>query len=149
MTGIAGNNEVVNSRQFDYPLERVFAAWTTPEQLARWWGPKGFTNTFHEFDLRPGGQWRFVMHGPDGKDYPNHSEFVEIVPHERIVIRHLNAPEFEATATFEQSDGKTTLIFRQVFKKPDVVEQARTFLLEANEQNFDRLNDLLAELSIK
>ncbi|CAH1194266.1 hypothetical protein PAECIP111892_01521 [Paenibacillus auburnensis] len=148
MTGIEGNNEVMNSRQFNYPLERVFAAWTTPEQLARWWGPKGFTNTFNEFDFRPGGQWRFVMHGPDGKDYPNHSEFVEIVPHERIVIRHLNAPEFEATATFEHSDGKTTLTFRQVFKKPEVVEQARTFLQEANEQNFDRLNDLLAKLSI-
>ena len=51
-----------NSRVFDAPRERVFRAWTDPEHLKQWWGPKGFTNTFHEFDMRPGGHWRFVMH---------------------------------------------------------------------------------------
>jgi len=62
-----------NSRVFDAPRERVFRAWTDPEHLKQWWGPKGFTNTFHEFGMRPGGHWRFVMHGPDGVDYKNHS----------------------------------------------------------------------------
>ena len=60
--------EIVSIRVFDFPRELVFNAWTDPEHLVHWWGPKGFTNTFHEFDLRPGGIWRFVMHGPDGRD---------------------------------------------------------------------------------
>lgn len=145
MTAFVGENEIVNSRQFDFPREAIFNAWTIPEQLARWWGPKGFTNTFHKFDLRPGGHWRFVMHGPNGVDYPNHSVFEEIVPCERIVIHHLNEPDFRVTATFEEAEGRTTVTFRQVFVKPAFVQQAKAFLTEANEQNFDRLNELLVE----
>ena len=63
--------EIVTTRVIDAPRERVFKAWTDPEHLAQWWGPKGFTNTFQEFDMRPGGAWRFVMPGPDGVDYKN------------------------------------------------------------------------------
>ncbi|MFD1176492.1 SRPBCC family protein [Paenibacillus puldeungensis] len=147
MTPIVGKNEVINSRKFDFPLELVFKAWTTPEQLARWWGPKGFTNTFEEFEFTPGGHWRFVMHGPNGVDYPNHSVFEEIVPLERIVIRHLNTPEFLLTATFEGIDGVTKVTWRQQFMKSAAFNQAKSFLAEANEQNLDRLNDLLSECS--
>lgn len=146
MTGDIEENEVINSRRFNYPREAVFGAWTNPEQLARWWGPEGFSNTFHEFDLRPGGEWRFVMHGPDGKNYPNHSAFEEIEPFERIVIHHLNEPEFQVTAIFQDSNGGTTVTFRQVFVNPTFLAGARPFLMEANEQNFDRLNELLIEL---
>jgi len=71
MTSSIGANEIVSSREFEAPRELLFQAWTNPDLLARWWGPKGFTNTFHEFDMKPGGTWRFVMHGPDGVDYPN------------------------------------------------------------------------------
>jgi len=145
MTAILGRNEVINSRLFDYPRESVFKAWTTPEQLARWWGPKGFTNTFHEFDLRQGGHWRFIMHGPNGVDYSNHSAFEEIVPLERIVIQHLNAPVFRLTATFEEIDCQTKVTWRQLFKESAAFERAKSYLIEANEQNFDRLNDLLAK----
>ena len=67
------DREIVTTRLLDWPRERVFRAWTDPAHLARWWGPKGFTNTFHEFDLRPGGLWRFVMHGANGADYQNKS----------------------------------------------------------------------------
>lgn len=63
--------QIVSTRVFDFPRDLVFGAWTDPAHLAHWWGPKGFTNSFHEFDLRPGGNWRFVMHGPDGVDYRN------------------------------------------------------------------------------
>lgn len=145
MTPIEEENVVINSRIFDFPREVVFKAWTTSEQLARWWGPKGFTNTFHEFDFISGGQWRFVMHGPNGVDYPNHSTFEEIVPLERIVIRHLNTPEFLLTATFDEMDGQTKLTWRQQFMKWAAFEQTKSYLNEANEQNFDRLNDLLTE----
>jgi uncharacterized protein YndB with AHSA1/START domain len=73
------DREIVTTRVFDAPRELVFKAWTDPDHLAQWWGPKGFTNTFQEFDMRPGGIWRFVMHGPDGVDHKNKSVFVEVV----------------------------------------------------------------------
>lgn len=144
MAAIAGENEVVNSREFDYPRNAVFGAFMDPERLARWWGPKDFTNTFQEFDFRPGGQWRFVMHGPNGTDYPNQSEFAEIVPGERIVLNHLNTPEFQLTISFAETAGRTTLTWRQRFAHAAAFERARSFLIEANEQNFDRLNAVLA-----
>ena len=83
------------SRSFAAPRDRVFRAFTAPAQLARWWGPKGFTNTFHEFDLRPGGDWRFVMHGPNGADYANDNVFVEVVKPERVVFDHVSRPPFQ------------------------------------------------------
>ncbi|MDG0811390.1 SRPBCC domain-containing protein [Cohnella rhizosphaerae] len=99
-------NELATSRDYRFPRALVYEAWTTPEWLARWWGPKGFTNTFDVCDITPGGEWRFTMHGPDGKTYPNVSAFVEVVPQERIVIDHLSGHQFRVTATFESiADG--------------------------------------------
>ena len=68
------------SRQLDAKPEAVFAAIRDPVRLARWWGPDGFTNSFAVFEFKPGGRWQFVMHGPDGANYPNQAEFAEIVP---------------------------------------------------------------------
>jgi uncharacterized protein YndB with AHSA1/START domain len=147
MTAMMGDNEIISSREFDVSQELMFQAWTTPELLARWWGPAGFTNTFNEFDLRPGGTWRFVMHGPNGVDYPNHNVFAEIVPSERIVLDHLSNPEFRVTATFENLEGRTRLTFRQRFKNKEEFERMKTFCAEANEQNFDRLGTVLAGLT--
>ncbi|GIP22160.1 SRPBCC family protein [Paenibacillus sp. J22TS3] len=144
MAAIIGNNELISTREFDYPRERVFEAWTDPDQLARWWGPNGFSNTFHEFDLRPGGTWRLTMHGPDGTDYANHNRFEEIVPSERIVIRHLPGHEFQLTAIFEELDnGRTRMTFRQLFMDAADFEQSKKMCAEANEQNLDRLNAVL------
>ncbi|TVY11794.1 SRPBCC family protein [Paenibacillus cremeus] len=147
MAATIGENVVINSREFEVPRELVYQAWTTPELLARWWGPNGFTNTFHEFDLRPGGEWRFIMHGPNGVDYPNHIEFVEIVPQERIVLKHTSSPEFQVTATFEDLGGRTKVTFRQQFMHAKEFEQAVKYCVEANEQNFDRMGELLKEMS--
>lgn len=147
MKASIGANEIISSREFDAPRELVYKAWTTPELLARWWGPKGFTNTFHEFEFKPGGEWRFVMHGPNGADYPNHSVFIEIVPLERIVFNHLTGPEFQVTATFEDLDDRTRITFRQLFKHTAEFEQAKTYCVEGNEQNFDRLSELLSGLT--
>lgn len=69
------DREITISRVFNAPRELVFRAWTEPQHLAQWWGPKNFTNTFHQFDPRPGGDWRFIMHGPNGTDYPNYSVY--------------------------------------------------------------------------
>lgn len=110
-------------------------------------GPKGFTNTFHEFELKPGGTWRYDMHGPNGVTYPNHSVFVEIVPLERIVINHLSSPEFQITATFTELEERTLVTFRQSFKKTEEFVKAKTCCVEGNEQNLDRLGELLSEIS--
>ncbi|MEI9810777.1 MAG: SRPBCC domain-containing protein [Bacteroidota bacterium] len=72
------------------PVELVWEVWTNPEHIANWWGPKGFTNTIHIMDVAEGGEWRLTMHGPDGKNYPNKSIFLEIVQDKKIVFRHFN-----------------------------------------------------------
>ncbi|MEC0245166.1 SRPBCC family protein [Paenibacillus chitinolyticus] len=140
-------NELVTTREYDVPRELVFRAWTTPELLARWWGPKGFTNTFHECDIRPGGTWTLTMHGPDGTDYPNRSVFVEVVAPERVALDHLSGPEFRLTGTFEDLDGRTKVTFSQRFKLKEEFEAAKPYCVEANEQNLDRLGEVLAELA--
>ncbi len=140
--------EIVSTRMIDAPRELVFAAWTDPAHLAKWWGPKGFTNTFEMFDCRPGGRWTFVMHGPDGVDYPNACEFVEIVEPERIVFRHLEPMHhFRVTATFEDQDGRTKLTFRMLFDDATERDRIHDVVMEANEQNFDRLEAELAAMT--
>lgn len=142
------DREIVATRVLNVPREMVFRAWTDPEHLKHWWGPKGFTNTFHAFDLRPGGLWRFVMHGPDGVDYQNKSVFVEIVKPERIVFQHLKPMHrFQMTMTFAEQAGKTRLTWRMLFESAEECAKVKTFAAEANEQNFDRLEAQLAKMS--
>ena len=134
------DREIVSTRVLDAPREVVFRAFGDPRMLARWWGPKGFTNTFHEFDLRPGGAWRFVMHGPDGTDYHNATDFIEVVRPERIVFRHLKPMHrFQMTMTFAEEAGKTRLTWRMRFDSAAELERVKGFVPAANEQNFDRL----------
>lgn len=133
------DREFVHSRLIDAPRERVFRAFSDPVHLARWWGPTGFTSTFHTFDLRPGGAWRFVMHGPDGVDYPNESVFVEVRAPERIVFEHNSGHHFRMTITFTEDGGKTLVGWRQVFDTAAERQRIANFVTEANEQNLDRL----------
>src|ERR1700749_3676732 len=79
---------IIGTRVFDAPRDLAFSVWPDRKLRAQWWGPNGFTTTTSSFDMRPGGVWRFVMHGPDGRDYQNRVTFEEIVPPERIVYRH-------------------------------------------------------------
>ncbi len=139
------DREIVTTRVFDAPREVVFQAWTDPDRLAQWWGPKDFTNTFQEFDMKPGGTWRFVMHGPDGVDYKNESVFVEVVRPERIVFQHVSGPRFQLTASFAEQAGKTRLTWRMLFESAAECDRVKTFAVEANEQNLDRLVAQLAQ----
>src|SRR2546430_11151240 len=82
---VTSDREILLTRVFDAPRELVFKVWTDPEHVGRWWGPRGFTNTIHEMDVRPGGVWRFTMHGPDGVDYLNRIVFIEVARPERLV----------------------------------------------------------------
>jgi len=120
---------IVGTRVFDAPRELVFSAFTDPKHLAQWWGPTGFTTTTHSFDFRVGGVWRFVMHGPDGRDYQNRVIYEEIVRPERLVYRHtgdedVEPVQFSQTLTFEDlGNSKTRLIWHGVF--PSAAERDR------------------------
>jgi len=138
------DREIVNTRVFDDSHERLFRAWTEPVELTRGWGPQGFTTTFHEFDLRPGGAWRFTMHGPNGVDYPNHSVFREIVAPECIVFDHVSGPKFRLIAILAEEEDKTRLVFRMLFETAAECAKVKGFASAANEQNFDRLEAHLA-----
>lgn len=128
-----------HSREFPVPPQAVFAAIQDPARLARWWGPDGFTNTFHTFEFRPEGLWLFTMHGPDGANYPNESKFLEIVPHTLVRIQHTNLPHFELTMTLEPTATGTLLTWVGEFENQEFAEKMRGFLESANEQNLNRL----------
>ncbi|MFP5113969.1 SRPBCC family protein [Bacillaceae bacterium C204] len=142
-----GEKETVITQIFDAPRELVYQAWTQPENLAQWWGPKGFTNTFKEFDLRPGGTWEFIMHSPDGADFPNKSVFVEIVKPNRVVLNHVSGPHFQITATFEEHAGKTKFTFRQSFETEREFAKVKSFAIDGNKETIDRLEAHLEVMS--
>src|SRR5687768_17075927 len=96
------DKELVVTRLINAPRDIVFKVWTDPEHIKHWWGPDGFTSTIYEMDVRPGGVWNYVMHGPDGTDYKNKSVFVEVTEPERIVFDHVSAPKFLTTVTFSE-----------------------------------------------
>lgn len=133
----------LTSRLLDAPRSRVFEAFRDPARLARWWGPKGFTNTFALFEFHAGGVWRFTMHAPNGGDFPNESVFREIEP-EKIVIEHVSGPHYLLTITLAEESGKTRIGWRQVFDSVAIREQLSKLVAEANEQNLDRLEAELA-----
>lgn len=133
-------NEVVTRRAFNTAVENLFAAWATPEQLKKWWGPDGFTNTFETFEFRSGGNWRFTMHGPDGKDYWNESVFEEIEINRRIVFFHISEPCFRAEVSFEENkDGTSGLSWKMIFQDEKVYRALKDFVALKNEENLDRL----------
>ncbi len=145
---ICPDREYVCSRVFDFPQEQVFRAFSDPEQLAKWWGPDGFTNTILKFDFRVDGDWHLTMHGPDGTDYRNESVFVEISEPKRIVFDHLRTMHrFLMTMTYFEFEGKTRLTWRQRFESPEEWEKVKAFVPAANEQNFDRLEEHLGNKS--
>lgn len=126
------------SRAFAAPPEAVFAAFSTPERLARWWGPDGFSNTFEMFEFKTGGLWRFVMHGPDGANYPNESTFVSIEPNRGVVVRHLSQPHFTLSISLEPTATGTNVTWEQAFESPEVAASIKHIVEPANEQNLNR-----------
>ena len=118
------DREIVTTAVIAAPRARVFEAWVDPVQMVQWWGPNGFTTTMQEMDVRPGGVWQFIMHGPDGVDYKNKSIFEEIVTPERIVFSHLSGPAFRMTATFDEGGGRTTVTMQMVFESTKERDQA-------------------------
>ncbi len=116
---LVGDREIAAVRVFDAPRDLVWKLWTEPEHIAQWWGPKGFTTTTYSMEVKPGGVWRFVMHGPD-RDYQNKITYLEVVKPERLVYKHGGDKEvepvnFEVTVTFAEQGGKTKIAMRMVF----------------------------------
>lgn len=147
------DREILISRLLNAPRELVFKAWTDPEHVAQWWGPTGFTNTIHEMEVKPGGVWRFIMHGPDGRDYPNKIVFIEVVKPELLVYRHAGDADtepvnFYVTVTFEKQGDKTMLTMRMVFESAAELERVdREYgAIEGAKQNVDRLEEYLTKM---
>ncbi|PJI97880.1 uncharacterized protein YndB with AHSA1/START domain [Acidovorax sp. 69] len=126
---------------------QVFTAFSQPQLLARWWGPEGFSNTFEQFDFRPGGRWVFVMHGPDGANYPNGSRFRRIEEDTLVVIDHVVAPLFTLTVRLTpHGEHHTHLAWAQAFESAALADKLRALVVPANEQNLDRLQTVLSTL---
>lgn len=129
---LVGDREIVAVRVFDAPRSLLFKVWTDREHVGRWWGPNGFTTTTFNMDVRPGGVWRFVMHGPDGRDYQNKVTYLEVVEPERIVFQHGGSADecgpvnHTTHVTFEDLGGRTKLTMRMVF----VSSKARDFVVK-------------------
>ncbi len=144
------NREIVTTRIFQAPPERVFEAWSKSENLEKWWGPQGFTTTTHAFDFRPGGMWKHTMHGPDGVDYPNRLVYDEITDAKRIAYSHHGGidgvqAQFRQTVTFVTRGDKTELTMRMVFRtaaERDAVEQ-KYGAVEGAKQTLARLGEHL------
>ncbi|MBI5058510.1 SRPBCC domain-containing protein [candidate division KSB1 bacterium] len=144
------DREVVTSRLIRAPRELVYKAWTDPQQAVKWWGPRGFRTTSHESDIRPGGVWRYTMHGPDGRDYPNRARYLELAPPERLVYIHDDGHDessgFHVTVRFEAVDGGTLLTMHAVFataaRRDFVVTEHNA--IEGAKQHLERLAEHLA-----
>jgi uncharacterized protein YndB with AHSA1/START domain len=151
-TPATSDREIVVTRIIEGPRPLVFEAYTDPRHLSQWWGPDGFTTTTRAFEFRPGGVWDFVMHGPDGIDYPNWIEWREIAPPERLVFLHGDRRDdpqaFVSTVTLMERDGATEVTMRAVFKtkaqRDEVVE--RYHAIEGGKQTLGRLAVYVATL---
>ncbi len=146
------SNEIRIVRVYDAPLDAVWDAWTDPEQVAKWWGPRGFTITTHSKELRPGGIWHYTMHGPDGTDYPNKTLYHEVEEHAKLVYDHggndERAPLFRVTALFSEVDGKTTLDMTMTLPTPEAAEEIRQHIKQASgHSTWDRLAEYLEKES--
>jgi uncharacterized protein YndB with AHSA1/START domain len=149
-TATVSDREIVITRVFDAPRDLVFQVWTDPQHVGSWWGPTGFTTTTHEIDVRPGGVWRFIMHGPNGVDYPNKIVYLEIVKPERLVYDHGDdgdLVQFRVTVTFADQDGKTRLTMRSLFASAAARDRVVTeyHAIEGGNQTLDRFGEHLAK----
>lgn len=146
--GHTANRELTMERLLNAPISLVWQVWTEPEHIKNWWGPNGFTNSIDTMEVKAGGNWEFVMHGPDGTDYKNKSRFIEVVKPNRIVYEHINAPKHKTTITFIEQGNKTLLHWHMLFESAEQREQVvKTFKAdEGLKQNGEKLEVYLQQL---
>lgn len=148
-----GDREIVISRTINAPRELVFEVFTEVRHLSRWWGPEGFSITTRAFEFRVGGAWDFVMHGPDGTDYQEWISWTEIVPPERIALRHGerrgDPNAFESVLTFAPAGAPgrtpggaaTRIEMRTVFPTKELRDEAveKYHAIEGGQQTLSKL----------
>jgi len=149
------DREIFITRVFNASRNLVWSAWTEQKHILHWWGPNGFTNTIHKMEVKPGGVWEFIMHGPDGTDYPNKIVFTEVVKPELLKFDHgsdnPNDPgQFKVTVNFKVIEAKKTEItMRMVFQTKEardlVVEKYGA--IEGNTQTMNRLEEYLKNMT--
>ena len=142
------SNEINITRIYDAPVQAVWDAWTDPEQVALWWGPRGFTLTTHSKDLRPGGSWYYTMHGPDGVDYVNTTQYFEVEECSKLVYDHGGhkdrPPLFRVTVLFSEIDGKTKMEMCMTLPTPEAAEEIQKVIKKASgNSTWDRLAEYL------
>ncbi len=146
------SNEIRITRVYDAPVRAVWDAWTDPDQVAQWWGPRGFSLTTHSKDLRPGGHWNYTMHGPDGVDYPNTTHYLEVKECSKLVYDHGASddrpPLFRVSVLFSEIDGQTKMEMSMTLPTPEAAEETRKFIKKAGgDATWDRLAEFLEEES--
>ncbi len=146
------DREIVISRVIGAPRETVFEAFTEVRHLSHWWGPEGFTTTTRSFEFHVGGEWDFVMHGPDGTDYQEWIRWTEIVPPERIALVHGESRgdpnAFESVLTFAPDGAATRIEMRTVFPTKDMHDEAveKYHAIEGGQQTLSNLAAYVAEI---
>jgi len=144
----ADDRTLRTSRVLQYSPKAIYSVFESPDYLAQWWGPEGFTNTFEVFEFKVGGKWKFVMHGPDGRDYPNSSEFSQLESGSKVVIEHQCAPYFTLTVSLTPVANGTLVDWEQVFADAGTAQAVKDRVGAANEQNLDRMTQVLARANI-
>jgi len=147
-----GKQEFVITRVFDAPRALVFKAYTDPDRIRDWWGPQRFINTVDTMDVRPGGIWRIVQRDADGNEYAFHGVYHEVRPPAQLVgtFEFEGAPGHVSldTVTFEEHDGRTTLVEKSVFQSvEDRDEMLKEGVEEGVIETMDRFADLLASVT--
>lgn len=147
--GVVGDREIVISRLINAPRPLVWNAFTTQEALAHWWGPTGFTITTKSFDFKEGGDWVFIMHGPDGRDYPNWIRFTLIDEPSRMEHDHGGDSDrviFKARITLDDLGGRTRVTLHSTFQTKEqrdlVVKEYGA--VEGGKQTLARLDEYIS-----
>ncbi|MDB4905433.1 MAG: hypothetical protein JWO05_217 [Gemmatimonadetes bacterium] len=152
-TSTTADREIILSRTFKAPRALVWQAWTVPEHFAQWMGPRGYTITVQNLDVRVGGVSRYVMHGPDGTDYMNVAEYTDVVPRERLAYKLGDAepPDphaFDVSVNFSGPDSATTVTMTMVFPSVEACEAVKSFgAVELGKTTLEKLGELLDRLS--
>jgi uncharacterized protein YndB with AHSA1/START domain len=147
----ASDREIVLSRVFDAPRTLVWKALTDPKHVPHWWGPNGYTITVKEVNVKPGGTWRFMMHGPDGTNYDTHVVYIEVTKPERLVYTMGDGADdpgkFNVTITLEEQAGKTKITMRMRFNTAEQREATVSFgAIELGYQTLEKLANYLPKV---
>ena len=148
-------NELFLARVYDAPLKMVWDAFTDPKQATNWWGPRGFTITTKSKDLKPGGQWVYTMHGPDGKDWPNIATYHEVEKYSRLVYDHgateTTPPLFRVTAEFKEvGKNKTQFEMTMALATEEAAKEIAKFIKAAGgNSTWDRFAEYLEKEQTK